>query len=92
MDDVAVAEMTVADLAAHGANSDRATCAAGGRDWRAMVRFLPPRTTLALAARLPECRACGGQRISVEPIWRRGQRLVFFCAFRSELLTPGQQG
>lgn len=76
MDDAALAEMTVADLGAHGADSVRATCDACGWDWRAMVRFLPPATPLTKVAGLLECRACGGQRISVEPIWRHGPPAV----------------
>lgn len=65
-------EWTVGDLDAHGADSVKATCVACGREWRVMVRFLPIATTLPKVADLLECRVCGGQRVGVEPIWRRG--------------------
>ena len=63
-------KLTVADLDARGADSVTATCGACGREWRAMVRFLPPKVTLAHVSGLLECRACGGQNVSVSPIWK----------------------
>ena len=68
--------LTVCDLDAHGADAVSATCEKCGRTWPAMVRFLPPATPLTKVAALLECRACGGQRVSVEPIWRHGPPAV----------------
>lgn len=66
------AAITVADMAAHGADFVDATCPQCGSSWRAPIVMMPSKTTLAKIAELMICRTCGGADVQVAPVWPSG--------------------